>query len=149
MEIEIQWFNEGQRSLYVITSINDHKCGTELLQGTRSPIVPINFPGRAVRDAARIPDDATDCCWLNTLNIKHSDVAKTAKTNEVAMLILGGLAYFKRDELGNYKLIQINRFRRIDTGCLKYNEPKRWNGEYTQMLLDQDRFMVRFNCFNS
>jgi hypothetical protein len=149
VEIEIQWFEEGQRSLYVITSINGHSSVIEPLQGTRSPIMPINFPSRAVRDACKIPDDATDCCWLNPLNIKQSDAAKKAKANEVAMFLLGGLAYFNRDESGNHKLIQINRFRRIDTGCLKYDEPHRWNSEYTQMLVDQDRFMVKFNCFKS
>ena len=121
--------------------------GLELLQAKRSPIVPLNFPGRAVRDAARIPDDAGYCCWLNGVNINQCNAAKSAEANEVAMLLLGGLAYFNRDESGNYKLIQINRFRRIDTGRLMYKQPKRWESKYTQMLVNQDRFAVRFNYF--
>ncbi|CAF1271202.1 unnamed protein product [Adineta steineri] len=139
VNIEIRLFQDGQRSSYVITSINGQSLGTEHLQGIRSPIVRINFPDGAIRHAAKIPDNATHFCWLNSVDIAQSDIAKNASKNEMAMLLHGGLAYFNQDGSHTYNLIQINRFRLIETGCLWLKGPKPWRSEYTQSLRSEGR----------
>ncbi|CAF1655574.1 unnamed protein product [Adineta ricciae] len=149
VNIKIEWFEKDHKYLYKITSINDILSQNEYLQGTRTSIKAIPFFNESMLDAAKISDGATHYCWLNCVNIEGNTIAKNAKVDEISMLLLGGLAYFKRTELDNdYELIYINRFRQSDNGCLICQNDKPWKSEYTQALDDQDRFMnVKYAAF--
>src|SRR5690348_614594 len=68
-----------------------------------------------------------------------------AEANEAAMLLNGALAYLGHHQSDNYRVIQINRFQLTESGRLQFTGPTKWRSEYTQTLLDQDRFVVRFN----
>jgi hypothetical protein len=143
VDIEIELFDKGNRSLYSITSINGRKLKTPV-QRTRTPIVPIKFDGGAICDAVKIPNGASHQCWLNGSDILESD-ATDAEPNEAVMLLCGGLAYLDNSQSDNYHVIQINRFQPTESGRLQVTKSFEWQSEYTHILFDQDRFAVGFN----
>jgi hypothetical protein len=143
VDIQIKLFDEGNRFLYSITSINGQKLKRPV-QRTRSPIAPIKFDGAAIFDAAKIPNGATHYCWLNGSNIIETD-AIDAEPNEATMLLFGGLVYLDGDSTDNCQVVQINRFQPIDSGRFHLTGPVKWKSEYTQTLVNQDRFTVGFN----
>jgi hypothetical protein len=144
VNIQIQLFVEDNRYLYSITSINGEPLGTPV-QRTRCPIAPITLPEGYARDVAKIPDGAKYSCWLNGSPFNEND-PNNAEPNEAAMLLLGGLAYLDgNDESGNSHVIQINRFKHFGTGRLQFSGSKTWSSEYTQTLIDQNRFAVGIN----
>ncbi len=143
VDIQIEFSREANRSLYLITSINGHQLERPV-ERTHCPIELTNFASYNECDAVKIPSDATHYCWLNGSNIVES-AAINAEANEAAMLILGGLAYLKLDQSGNYRVIQINRFQPTDSGLVQLSGPIKWKSEYTQALVDQNRFAVGFN----
>jgi hypothetical protein len=143
VKVQIELFEEGNRLLYSITSINDRQLDRPV-QRTRSSIGPIKYISHNERDAVKIPIGATHYCWLNGSDIVES-VASNAEANEATMLLFGGLAYLAHDQSDNYHVIEIKRFQPTDSGRLQLNGPTKWRSEYTQALLDQDRFAVGFN----
>lgn len=140
VNVRIEFPKEGNELLYSITSINGHQL-EKPVQRTRGPIGSIEFVSYNEREAVKIPDDATHYCWLNGSNTVES-AAIDAEANEAGMLLLGGLIYLNLDQSGNYHVIQINRFHSIDSGRVQLTGPIKWQSEYTQTLLDQNRFAV-------
>ena len=143
VDIQIKFSDKNNQLVYSITSINGRQL-QKPVQNTHSPIAPIKLTGGAAHDVAKIPDDATHYCWLNGPDLTKGD-ATYAAASEVVMLLLGGLAYLDLDESGNYRVIRINRFHRCDNGRLQFIGPTKWDNEYTQSLINQDRFAVGFN----
>jgi hypothetical protein len=152
--IQIEPFNEHNGLSYLITSINGRRLDKPVKR-TRSPVMPMGFDDGVIRRAAKVPDNAKYCCWLNGSDVIEKD-AIDAEPNEAIMLLIGGLAFLEKDmRSDNYRAIQINRFQPSESENESEHESgspriqitklSHWLNEYTQTLLDQGRFAVGFN----
>jgi hypothetical protein len=144
VDINIKFFQEGERHLYSIESIKGRQLARPV-QRTRSPIapVPMDFRNGYIQEVANIPSDASHYCWLNgTDYLEHETI--DADPNEAIMLLNGGLVYLDSDDLDSCRIIQILRFDSTENGRFRITKSTQWRSEYTQTLLDQDRFAVEF-----
>ena len=66
-----------------------------------------------------------------------------ANPNEITMLLLGGLTYFKCNTSDTYHLIQINRFVHSDNGYFELMAQPTENGAFLYFLMQINHQMIK------
>lgn len=119
--MEIELFERDNQHCYRIISIDGQQLNVPI-ERARSPIVllPESFGRGSMKDAANIPSDAKGYCWLNGSNIIEN-INIDIQSNEVLMLLMGGLAYLDFDQSNNWQVKQINRFQPTEDGRFRRN----------------------------